>query len=74
MGGGGAWQDFGLSVLLRVRPGLGLGLGPGPGLGEGEAEVEVVVISRNQQLLDLAQLTSLGADPARKEVIICKSK
>lgn len=66
MGGGGAWQDFGLSVLLRVRPGLG------PGLGEGE--VEVVVISRNQQLLDLAQLTSLGADPARKEVIICKSK
>ena len=70
MGGGGAWQDFGLSVLLRVRPGLGPGLGPGPG----EGEVEVVVISRNQQLLDLAQLTSLGADPARKEVIICKSK
>ena len=62
MGGGGAWQDFGLSVLLRVRP------------GPGEGEVEVVVISRNQQLLDLAQLTSLGADPARKEVIICKSK
>ena len=72
MGGGGAWQDFGLSVLLRVRPGLGPGPGPGPG--EVEVEVEVVVISRNQQLLDLAQLTSLGADPARKEVIICKSK
>lgn len=56
MGGGGAWQDFGLSALLRV------------------GSVELVIISKNQQLLDLAQISSLGVDPFRKQTIVCKSK
>jgi microcystin degradation protein MlrC len=56
MGQGGAWQNFGLSALLRV------------------GEVELVVISNNGQLLDLAQISSMGVDPFRKNVIVCKSK
>lgn len=59
-------KDFGLSVLLRVRT--------GEIEGDGDGDAEVVLISRNQQLLDLAQLTSLGADPYRKKLIVCKSK
>jgi hypothetical protein len=36
--------------------------------------IDVILISHNGQLLDLAQLTSLGVDVARKDLIVCKSK
>ena len=53
--GGGVWQNFGLSVLLRV---LG---------------VDIIIISNNNQILDLAQITSLGCDPLHKDTIAVKS-
>jgi microcystin degradation protein MlrC len=36
--------------------------------------IDVILISHNGQLLDLAQLTSIGVDVARKDLIVCKSK
>lgn len=59
MGGGGVWANFGLSMLFRVS---------------GHVRVDVIVISNNGQLLDIAQITSLGCDPVHKKVIAVKSK
>lgn len=53
--GGGVWQNFGVSVLLRVKG------------------VDIIVISNNNQILDLSQITSLGCDPRYKDVIAVKS-
>lgn len=36
-------------------------------------EVDVIIISNNGQLLDLAQITSLGIDPIHKNVVALKS-
>ena len=55
MGGGGVWQWFGLSTLLRVNN-----------------TIDIIVISNNGQLLDIAQITSLGCDPIRYNVICVK--
>lgn len=72
MGFGGAWQNFGLSMLFRVgHPSV-----------ESNKEinynsnnaVDIVVISNNGQLLDIAQITSLGCDYRHKDVIVVKSK
>lgn len=57
MGFGGVWQNYGLSMLFRVRN-----------------TIDVIVISNNGQLLDLAQITSLGCDPLHKQIIAVKSK
>eukprot|EP01038_Epipyxis_sp_PR26KG_P010385 gene10385-13949_t len=57
MGGGGVWQWFGLSTLLRVNN-----------------RIDIIVISNNGQLLDLAQITSMGCDPIRYNIICVKSK
>jgi microcystin degradation protein MlrC len=36
--------------------------------------IDIIVISNNGQLLDIAQITSLGCDPINKKVIAVKSK
>lgn len=58
MGFGGMPQNYGLSALLRV----------------GHRGLEVIVITNNGQLLDNAQITSLGVDLAHKRVVAVKSK
>lgn len=60
MGNGGIWVNHGLSMLFRCT-----------GTKSG---VEIVVISHNAQLLDLAQLTSMGIDMTKKKVLLVKSK
>lgn len=50
MGFGGLWQNFGLSMVFRPA----------------DSSVDVIVISNNGQLLDLAQMTSMGCDLSNK--------
>lgn len=35
---------------------------------------DIVIISNNMQLLDIAQITSMGIDPSHKKIIVVKSK
>ena len=58
MGFGGVWQNYGLSMMFRVE----------------NTSIDVIVITNNGQLLDLAQITSMGCDPLYKKVIAVKSK
>jgi microcystin degradation protein MlrC len=58
MGFGGVWQNYGLSMMFRVE----------------NTSIDVIVITNNGQLLDLAQITSMGCDPLHRKVIAVKSK
>lgn len=58
MGFGGVWQNYGLSLMFRVE----------------NTSIDVIVITHNGQLLDLAQITSMGCDPLHKKVIAVKSR
>lgn len=83
---GGAWQNLGLSVCLRVSASSfarrdALGLGPGVRDSDwldladeaGGRIVDVVVTSNKQQALDQAQLLDVGVNPAHKAVLALKS-
>lgn len=68
MGNGGIWVNHGLSVLFRCSP------QQSSSSSHDSSGVEVVIISNNGQLLDLAQLTSMGIDMSQKKALLVKSK
>lgn len=80
MGFGGQWQNFGLCVLFRVASivdAAALSGATADGSDESDdtdGEIDVVLISNNGQLLDTAQITSLGVDLAHKQIVCVKSK
>jgi microcystin degradation protein MlrC len=81
MGFGGQWQNFGMSVLFRIShivDSAQLYEDTKNANGHAEegkdGEIEVILISNNGQLLDTAQITSLGVDITHKQVICVKSK
>jgi hypothetical protein len=67
--GGGVWANMGISVLFRVSYINDLSeISPGS-----NGSIDIMIISNNGQLLDLAQVTSLGVDPLYKQTIAVKS-
>lgn len=80
MGFGGQWQNLGISVLFRIAHIVDAAQlvqdqrQQDAHVGVSDGEIEVILISNNGQLLDTAQITSLGVDITQKHVICVKSK
>ncbi len=80
MGFGGQWQNFGLSVLFRVcrlidAAQLQCEMSKYEGNSEEcNGEIDVILISNNGQLLDVAQISSMGVDISHKKIVCVKSK
>ncbi len=68
--GGGVWSNMGISVLFRV---FYADNSSDISSSSGNGSIDIMIISNNGQLLDLAQITSLGVDPLYKHTIAVKS-
>lgn len=68
--GGGVWANMGISVLFRVSYADN---SSDISSSSSNGSIDIMIISNNGQLLDLAQITSLGVDPLYKHTIAVKS-